>query len=136
MQYKHWGADEMWLPHAGDEPLQPFKLDSHGQEVLPVGLPLKVLPEWAKKNDLDGVKQYITKFHPFMTKEQQQWWDRWLTDENNRGGPYEDWLPSFLQDTNTYSEPHILPSTEEEELQSPLFAVMAAERSAPPVSVK
>jgi len=75
LKYKNWSSDEDWLPHSDQEPLEIFKKDLLGRQIMPSGKPGVIAPVLLEgKQDINGIMKNIEKLKKYITNEDYQWW--------------------------------------------------------------
>ena len=57
--YKHWSTDSDWLPKEDERQIEVFKLDENDKQILPVGEPDVIDPDYGMKQDFDKTKTNI-----------------------------------------------------------------------------
>lgn len=126
--YKHWSADDEWLPTPDQPVIDLFKRDSTQSQTIPQGYPQLVQPDWRKKVAPEDVQSNIEKLSSTLTSQQKAWWDSFLqhimatiTDEDTH------WLKKFLECDRRAQ----VISVVTEPLQSPLAPLIEAERRRP-----
>ena len=141
MKYKNWSTDENWLPGPDDNPLDIFRLDDLGRQILPSGVPSKVPACLSNSQDLGSIRSNLNNLRKYMTTEENQWWDEFLLDPVT--AVTDDTTPWFLDsfskadDTENANDAENQPSGAEstDEISSPLGLVMMRERNIPQVQL-
>lgn len=80
MTTKLWSTDKEWRPRADEDPLELFKLDSHGNQVLPIGHPQMVCPVFSLRQNYEEIERNIRRMKNFISHEQNEWWTKLFSD--------------------------------------------------------
>ena len=80
MKYKNWSTDPVELPPDDKPPLEIFKLNEEGEQMIPEGIPSLVEPQFDRKMDLDLVKKNVEKMKDFLTWGEYSWWEDFFRD--------------------------------------------------------
>ena len=105
-----------------------FRLDPDGKQQLPSGSPALVTPDYSRKQSLEDIRSNIARLKAYLTYDQFQWWQSFLTDP----GCYEKESVWYLERllTQVVREDDL---PRGEDVASPLALAMTKERSIPRV---
>ena len=129
VQYKLWSTDMEWMPDSKTEPLELFRIDSNGKQLLPEGIPNAVAPSFDKL-DLNSIREEIERYKVFLDYNQYIWWQT-LFAEPSSPMPL-DHVEWYLNDIQAMAAPQ----QEEPTIVSDtaLRHLIQKERTMPPVS--
>lgn len=78
MKYRNWSADDEDLPL--EHPLEIFRLNEEGQQLLPSGQPEYVEPDFNRKQDMSTIRDNLKKIEPFLSQGDIVWWESFFLD--------------------------------------------------------
>lgn len=128
MKTKMWSTDTEWEPNANEDPIELFKLDETGKQVLPTGTPNLVQPEFNLKQNFEDIRNNVGKMKNFLNHEQTVWWNHLFESPEAHFSTLEEWYLNVLQPLQPDTPQEIVEWTE-----SPLQLAMERERNALPV---
>ena len=78
-KYKHWVDDEDWKPAADEAPINMFKLDENGEEIVPQGSPDVLAPDFELKSadHLNKLGTSIKAQKQQFSFEHFEFWENW-----------------------------------------------------------
>lgn len=114
-----------WLPQPDQPSLEIFRLDEHGQQVMPEGIPVIVNTDFNKKNNLESVKSNVTRMKNFLAYGQWCWWEDFFQDPQAQIPAADPWYmtqyePQEASNPNPSEQPIVV---------SPLASLMQPERN-------
>lgn len=78
MKYRNWSAEDEDLPK--EQPLEIFRLNEEGEQLLPSGQPDLVEPDFNRKQDMTAVRDNLKKIEAFLSQEDIRWWESFFLD--------------------------------------------------------
>lgn len=129
MQTKLWSTDAEWQPSPDEEPLQLFKLNEKGMQILPTGVPELVKPVFSLRQNYEDIGRNVGKMRNFLTHEQNNWWSQLLEDPESLFTAVDEWYLAVLSPL----ERDVPVQQNAETLESPMQLAMERERVAIPV---
>lgn len=91
-QFKEFITDKSWRPASNEMPLQIFRVNSQGKQIVPdvegtYSIPTLVQPNFYNKLDVDEVLKSVEKCRKIMETEDYGWWLEWLNTEKEPKAP-------------------------------------------------
>ncbi len=123
MQTKLWSTDDKWQSGPDEEPLELFKLDASGTQILPTGVPELVKPVFSLRQCYEDIQRNVKKMNNFLSHGQNEWWAQLFQDVDALFAETEEWYLDGLNQLRADTE-----IQQNENVESPLLLV-----SAPPI---
>lgn len=123
LSYKMWSDDDDWLPSPSEEPIELFRLDSDGKQILPGGSPDVVQPLYESRQQYASIKANIDRMRNFLKYEEYQWWEQLFSNPSDTICGEATWFLDLLQPLQQHNN---TPTSENTE--SPLAIAMERER--------